>query len=369
MHSRAGQSGRFEIEEDLRMAAQIYPASSHSLTQEPPSKEDPALRTSGPPEPGKKATRRPAMTSDGRVKVLVADDERLSREHLSRALAGWGYDVVTTGEGGKALGILLSADAPRLALLDWEMPGLSGIEVCRLLRGRADAPYVYVVLCTGREGQRHLIDGLSAGADDYVRKPFDPSELEVRVRAGRRVVLLQDQLLEAQSELERRALHDSLTGIKNRGAIADVLTRELSRSKRTRRPVSVVLCDVDHFKLVNDTHGHPAGDAVLREFVARGKNEVRAHDDIGRWGGEEFLVVLPECPTDEAVRVADRLRLSLATEPVLVGAIGISVSASFGVAGTDQGQGDLNTIISAADAALYAAKAAGRNRVVRAGSE
>ncbi|HEX4341103.1 MAG TPA: diguanylate cyclase [Polyangiaceae bacterium] len=348
------------------MAAQIYPASNLALT-EPPGKEDPALRTSGPPEHGKKTPRRPAITTDGRVKVLVADDERLSREHLSRALAGWGYDVVTTGEGGKALGLLLSADAPRLALLDWEMPGLSGIEVCRLLRGRADAPYVYVVLCTGREGQRHLIDGLAAGADDYVRKPFDPQELEVRVRAGRRVVLLQDQLLEAQSELERRALHDSLTGTKNRGAIADVLARELSRSRRTRRPISVVICDVDHFKKVNDTHGHPAGDAVLREFVLRAKNEVRSHDDVGRWGGEEFLVVLPECPTDEATRVAERLRLALASEPIVVGDERITVTASFGVAGTDQGHGDLNTIVSAADEALYAAKASGRNRVKTAG--
>jgi diguanylate cyclase (GGDEF)-like protein len=306
------------------------------------------------------------VTPDGRVKVLVADDERLSREHLSRALQGWGYDVVTTGEGGKALGMLLSADAPRLALLDWEMPGLSGIEVCRLLRGRADAPYVYVVLCTGREGQRHLIDGLSAGADDYVRKPFDLSELEVRVRAGRRVVLLQDQLLEAQSELERRALHDSLTGIKNRGAIADVLGRELSRSRRTRRPVSIVLSDVDHFKKVNDTHGHPAGDTVLREFVARAQGEVRAHDDVGRWGGEEFLVVLPECSTEEALRVAERLRAALELRPVEAGSVRIAVTASFGVAGTDQGHADLNSIVSAADSALYAAKGSGRNRVEKA---
>lgn len=298
--------------------------------------------------------------------MLVADDERLSREHLSRALSGWGYDVITTGEGGKALAMLLSADAPRLALVDWEMPGLSGIEVCRLLRGRTEAPYVYVVLCTGREGQRHLIDGLAAGADDYVRKPFDLSELEVRVRAGRRVVLLQDQLLEAQSELERRALHDSLTGIKNRGAIVDVLGRELSRSRRTRRPVSVVLSDVDHFKRVNDTQGHPAGDAVLCEFVARAKREVRAHDDLGRWGGEEFLLVLTECPTDEAVRVAERLRGALEQSPVDVGTARVRVTASFGVAGTDQGHADLNALVSAADAALYAAKASGRNRVHRA---
>jgi two-component system cell cycle response regulator len=350
------------------MAAQIYASSSVALTVEPPSRQDPAVRTSGPPDLRKNPVRHPAVTTEGRVKVLVADDERLSREHLSRALSGWGYDVVTTGEGGKALSVLLSADAPRLALLDWEMPGLSGIEVCRLLRGRADAPYVYVVLCTGREGQRHLIDGLAAGADDYVRKPFDPQELEVRIRAGRRVVLLQDQLLEAQSELERRALHDSLTGTKNRGAIADVLARELSRSRRTKRPISIVLCDVDHFKKVTDTYGHPAGDAVLREFVVRAKTEVRAHDDVGRWGGEEFLIVLPECPTEEGVRVAERLRMALASQTITAESAFIDVTASFGVAGTDQGHSDLNTIITAADAALYAAKASGRNCVKKADS-
>jgi two-component system cell cycle response regulator len=343
-----------------------FPSKSAVNAESAVKVDDPALRTSGPPEAGKGMARRPAVTVDGRVKVLVADDERLSREHLSRALQGWGYDVVTTGEGGKALAALLSADAPRLALLDWEMPGLSGIEVCRLLRGRTEAPYVYVVLCTGREGQRHLIDGLSAGADDYVRKPFDLQELEVRVRAGRRVVLLQDQLLEAQSELERRALHDSLTGVKNRGAIADVLGRELSRSRRTRRPISIVLSDIDHFKKVNDTQGHPAGDAVLREFVARAQGEVRAHDDVGRWGGEEFMIVLPECPTDEAMRVAERLRSALAQAPIDVGATRLTVTASFGVAGTDQGHLDVNSIVSAADAALYAAKGSGRNRVVKA---
>jgi diguanylate cyclase (GGDEF)-like protein len=306
------------------------------------------------------------VTPDGRVKLLLAEDERLSREHLEGALVGWGYDVRTVAEGSKALAALLLPDAPRLALLDWEMPGMSGIDVCRLLRGRRDAPYVYIVLCTGREGQRHLIDGLSAGADDYIRKPFDLQELEVRLRAGRRVVLLQDQLLEAQAELERRALHDSLTGAKNRGAIVDVLGRELSRSRRTSRPLSIVFCDVDHFKKVNDTHGHPVGDAVLKEFVRRANAEIRTHDDVGRWGGEEFVVVLPECPTDEAMNVAERLRAALASVPVETPLTGVSITASFGVAGTDQGYTDLNTLVSAADAALYAAKAAGRNSVAQA---
>jgi two-component system cell cycle response regulator len=333
----------------------------------PPSgvDEDPALRPSGPPtaQPG---SRRPAVTPDGRVKVLLADDDRLSRQALEAKVTEWGYDVISVSEGGKALTTLLRPDAPRLALLDWEMPGLSGVDVCRVLRGRRDAPYVYIVLCTGREGQRHLIDGLAAGADDYIKKPFDVQELEVRLRAGRRVVLLQDQLLDAQAELERRALHDALTGAKNRGAIVDVLGRDLSRSRRTGRPTSIVLCDLDHFKNVNDTYGHPAGDAVLRELVRRVKVEIRSHDDLGRWGGEEFLVLLPECPAEEAERVAERLRDSFAREAVQAQFVRVTATASFGVAGTDQGYGDLDAIVSAADTALYAAKAGGRNRVVRA---
>ncbi len=331
---------------------------------------DPAVRLSQPPEiiAAPASTRRPASNADGRVKLLLAEDERLSREHLEETLTSWGYDVTATHDGAKALAMLLKPDAPRLAMLDWEMPGLSGIEVCRVLRSRVDDPYVYVLLCTGRDGQQHLINGLTAGADDYVRKPIDLQELEVRIRAGRRVVLLQDRLLEAQVELERRALYDSLTGAKNRGAIADVLRRELSRSQRTHRPVSVILSDVDHFKQVNDVHGHPAGDAVLVEFVERMKGIVRIHDDIGRWGGEEFLAVLPECPADDAMGVAERLRSSLSGRSVEAARTMLSVTASFGVAGTDQGYEDVVTIIAAADAALYAAKAAGRNRTEKAES-
>jgi two-component system cell cycle response regulator len=335
-------------------------------TLPPPKTDDPAVHPSAPPSTAKPELRRRAVSASGKVKLLLAEDDRLSREELERSLTKWGYDVTTTNDGGKALSTLLTPDAPRLALLDWEMPGLSGIDVCRLLRGRTEAPYVYVLLCTGRDGRRHLIDGLSAGADDYIRKPFDLQELEVRLRAGRRVVLLQDQLLDAQVELERRALRDALTGAKNRGAIVDVLTRELSRSRRTKRPLSIILSDVDHFKHVNDNHGHPAGDSVLKEFVRRTNAEVRTHDDVGRWGGEEFLIVVPECPIDEAIRVADRLRNALGRTPVDVPLGQITVTASFGVAGTDLGYSDLNTIISAADTALYAAKAAGRNRVARA---
>jgi diguanylate cyclase (GGDEF)-like protein len=324
--------------------------------------EDPALHPSVAPASRRPALYGPAVTADGRVRVLVAEDERLSREALVEALSSWGYSVTAVPEGGKAMAALVAQDAPRLALLDWEMPGLSGVDVCRMLRARPGSPYVYIVLCTSHQGQRRLIDGLAAGADDYLKKPYDLSELEVRLRAGKRVVLLQDQLLAARRELEERALTDSLTRVKNRGAIAELLTRELARTRRTRRPVSIVLGDVDHFKRVNDTYGHAGGDAVLVEWVRRVKQELRSHDDVGRWGGEEFLILTPECPSHEAQRIAERLRQAVASAPFRTGTAQLPITTSFGVAGTDQGYADLASLVSAADTALYMAKASGRNR-------
>jgi diguanylate cyclase (GGDEF)-like protein len=301
-----------------------------------------------------------------RVKVLVADDNRLSRASLEKTIYDWGYDVETARDGGAAFAALLKPDAPRLALLDWEMPGLSGIDVCRLLRARGDGPYVYVLLCTGKERQRDLIDGLAAGADDYIRKPFDFQELEVRLRAGRRIVMLQDQLLEAQVELERRALYDSLTGIKNRGAILEVLDRDISRASRTGKPVSIALADLDFFKCVNDTHGHPVGDAVLKEFAKRTRATIRVHDEVGRYGGEEFLIVFAECGSADAVAAAERIREAFSVAPVGTSSSSIRVTTSLGVACTEQGYTTASALIGAADAALYAAKAGGRNRTALA---
>jgi diguanylate cyclase (GGDEF)-like protein len=323
---------------------------------------DPALRPSLSPDGGVRSSQRPAVAPDGRVKILIADDDRLSRESLSTHISRWGYDVETVGDGGAAFSALLRPSAPRLALVDWEMPALSGIDVCRLLRARSDAPYIYIILCTSKERQRHLIDGLAAGADDYIRKPFDLQELEVRLRAGRRIVLLQDQLLEVQAELERRALYDRLTDVKNRGAILDVLASELARAEQTGKPVSIVLADLDFFKRINDTHGHPVGDAVLREFAKSLRATLRFSDEVGRYGGEEFLLVLPDCASTEALVMAERVRRAVAGTAVDVSSETVSVTASFGVAGTDQGHRNATSLIAAADAALYSAKALGRNR-------
>jgi len=335
-----------------------------SILEMPPVavEADPAVRPSLGPGHGIRSPSRPALAPSGRVKVLVAEDNPLSCQSLQRTVSQWGYDVEIVLDGGAALSALLKDDAPRLALLDWEMPGLSGIDVCRLLRARGDGPYTYIVLCTGKDRRRHLIDGLAAGADDYIRKPLDLQELELRLRAGRRIVLLQDELLEAQAELERLALYDSLTGLKNRGAILGELERELSCTRAVEKSVCVALCDLDFFKRINDTHGHPTGDAVLKEFARRVCGVISARDDVGRYGGEEFLIMFSGARPADAMVACERIRRSTADAPVDSPSGKVAVTVSFGVAGTEQGYSSAESLIAAADEALYAAKSEGRNR-------
>jgi diguanylate cyclase (GGDEF)-like protein len=294
--------------------------------------------------------------------LLVADDDPLSRKHVVKAASRWGYDVIAVSDGASALATLLAPDAPRLAIFDWEMPKMSGVEVCRLLRGR-ESPYVYVVLLTSLEGRRPVIDGLSAGADDYLKKPFDEQELEVRLRAGRRIVQLQESLLNAQAELQHRAAHDPLTGTKNRGAVVEAFEAELCRVQRTGNAMSLIMVDIDHFKRVNDTYGHASGDGVLQSFCRRVTRELRRYDVLGRLGGEEFLIVAPHTTLEQAAGIAERLRRRLCEAPIDTPGGPVSVTASFGVVSTLQGYGAADKLLAAADGALYEAKGCGRNRV------
>jgi diguanylate cyclase (GGDEF)-like protein len=253
---------------------------------------------------------------------------------------------------------LREADAPRLALLDWQMPGMDGIEVCRELRQEAHLPYTYLVLVTGRGGREQMLDGLQAGADDFLAKPVDASELQARLLAGRRIVALQERLREL-------ATHDALTGLWNRGAILDLLERELNRSRREDGPLGVVLADLDHFKKINDGWGHLGGDQVLRQAAERMRSALRPYDTVGRYGGEEFLVVLPGCGEGQAARLAERLRQSVAAAPVELENGWTSVTLSLGVAVVEAGGEPVQAseLLRTADEALYRAKAAGRNCV------
>jgi diguanylate cyclase (GGDEF)-like protein len=294
------------------------------------------------------------------------DDDSVTRSVLARVLGARGYEVVEADNGASALRALSLPDAPRLAVVDWNMGTINGPELCRILRGRS--PYIYVVLTTAREGRKPLVEAMNAGSDGYVQKPVDSDELEAWLVAGQRIVDLQDRLLQAQQELELRATHDGLTGVRNRASLLEILGREIKRTVRTKTPTGVVLLDVDHFKKINDTHGHGVGDEVLVELAARCQRSIREYDVFGRYGGEEFLLIVPSGSVPEAAVVASRLLRNVSATPFATPAGGLAVTLSAGVASTGQGYLDPDALIAAADAGLYQAKDAGR-ACVRIGPE
>ena len=295
------------------------------------------------------------------MKVLVADDDHVSRRMLQSSLQRQGYDVVAAANGIDATAILLGPDAPRLAILDWVMPGADGLAVCHTIREQASA-YVYVIILTSKDRKEDLAAAFDAGVDDFLTKPFEPVELRGRLRSGERVIQLQNSLMELTVELQRQATHDSLTGLWNRPMVLKELEGELKRSLREGRPVSVVMADVDHFKNVNDQHGHAAGDHVLRGTAERIVSGLRAHDRVSRYGGEEFLFFLPGADVAAAAIVAERVRAAVCESPIATGERTVPVTLSLGLATTNEST-DVEGLIATADAAMYRAKARGRNRV------
>lgn len=298
--------------------------------------------------------------------VLIAEDDVMFRKILETWLESWGYTVIVAVDGGQAWEMLQAEVAPHLLILDWMMPKLNGIEVCRMVRARNQSPYQYILLVTAKDATQDLVAGLEAGADDYLSKPFNRNELRARLRTGRRILTLQADQLKAHEKLKYQATHDGLTGVWNRNAILDILGREFERSTRSHSPMGVVILDLDHFKKVNDTHGHPAGDLVLKEAVERIQQAVRSYDFVGRYGGEEFLIVLPDCNGTHLERCAERIRLRIAAEPVCFNEVEIPVTASLGVAVTGSLSNSPKEALEAADSALYRAKNGGRNKVVLA---
>ncbi|HKW88516.1 MAG TPA: diguanylate cyclase [Candidatus Acidoferrales bacterium] len=301
------------------------------------------------------------------MKILIADDDPVSSRVLEVFLRKWGYEVVAVADGSDALAILEAEHAPRLAILDWMMPGMEGVEVCRRVRQRAGRAYVYLLLLTARGQKQHLLDGLDSGADDYLCKPFDADELRARLHSAERILAVQDELIAARDALHEQATHDALTGLMNRGASVQLLIRELARATRERRSLGIVMGDLDHFKNVNDSYGHLAGDAVLQEAAARMTVCVRSYDTVARYGGEEFLIIVPSATEEVAFRLAERMRAAIEASTVHTSAGDVPITASFGVASYNgRGSDDVTTLMRLADAALYRAKNFGRNCVERA---
>jgi len=298
------------------------------------------------------------------MRILIADDELISRKLLQKTLERAGYEVTAVENGRMAVEQLCPANGPRLALLDWVMPELDGPGVCREVRKRNEQSYVYMVLLTSKESKEDVVAGLESGADDYLTKPFDPEELKARLRTGLRILDLEDRLVEAREEMRFQATHDGLTALWNRGMIVDLLGRELARSVRENLSTAILMCDLDHFKSVNDTYGHLVGDDVLRETAKRLLASVRSYDFVGRYGGEEFLVVLNNCNPSYAFARADEIRKAIAQKPVISSCGPIPITMSLGLLlNQEWGRRSAEDLLHEADVALYEAKVAGRNCV------
>lgn len=297
------------------------------------------------------------------MQVLIADDSAVSRRLLRGTVSQWGYEPVVVNDGDEAWFALSAPAAPRLAILDWQMPGVDGPEICRRLRSREGLRYIYTILLTGTNSPANVVEGLKAGADDFVTKPFNPEELEQRLRTGRRIVELQDRLLAAQETLRIQATHDALTGLWNRAEILHMLENEWDRMERQHSSLGVLMVDVDYFKQVNDVNGHQAGDEVLKSLGRVLPPAVRSYDQVGRYGGEEFLIILPNATLKSSLNVGERVRTRVERSPIALGENKLEITVSVGGAASASGKDSPKDVIRRADQALYLAKNAGRNRV------
>jgi diguanylate cyclase (GGDEF)-like protein len=299
------------------------------------------------------------------MRILLVDDSAVYRKLIGDHLRSWEFDFTVAETGAEAWRVLERPDAPKLVLLDWVLPDLDGIELCQRIRKvGTTGHYIYVILLTSKQGRQDMLDAMNAGVDDYLVKPFDASELKARLLVGKRILNLQDELVAARESMRHAATHDSLTGLLNRGEIFGMLERELERARRERNPLSVILADIDHFKQVNDTCGHLFGDEALQEMAHRLQTGLRVYDGVGRYGGEEFLLVLPSCNVEDALVRANELRETIAANPIMHRGVERSITMSMGVAVSEcAGVKELEALLSRADAALYAAKENGRNRV------
>lgn len=298
------------------------------------------------------------------MKILIADDDLTTRRKLEDFLLSWNYEVVVAGDGEEAWRALQAEDAPRLAILDWMMPGKDGLKVCEEVRKATAESYVYIILLTVRDRKEDIVQGLEAGADDYLTKPYDVHELKARLRTGRRILALQEALLSARDALRFQATLDPLTGLWNRSAMLAALKRELARAERQNTSLSVLMVDLDHFNRINESHGHFTGDSVLRDTAQRIQSVTRIFDTVGRYGGEEFMIISTGYDASKASGQAERIMAAISEEVMDISEGIIQLSASVGVATSNNPkEASPNSLLLAADLALSRAKALGGNRV------
>ncbi len=300
-------------------------------------------------------------TSD-KMSVLVAEDDTISSKMLENNLLGWGYRVVLAKRGEEAW-LALQDPALRMAILDWMMPGMDGPEICARIRRRKKYKYTYVIMLSAKDRKQDIIAGLSAGADDYMAKPVNFLELRARLQTGRRIIDLEDRLLATQKLLKDLASRDSLTRLWNRAETVRFLKEESDRSRRERKSVGVIMIDIDSFKAINDRLGHDAGDQALLRVVSRVTRSVRSSDKVGRYGGDEIIVILPDCDAARIHKIAERLRTAVGKRPMRCGGRLLTATISAGCAVATE-TADARTLIRRADAALFLAKGMGRNYVV-----
>jgi diguanylate cyclase (GGDEF)-like protein len=299
------------------------------------------------------------------MKILIIEDDLTSRMILVAVASTWGYEPIAVEDGVQALTVLQAKEPPRLLLLDWEMPKLNGLELCKLIREHDTSNPPYIILLTGRSDTEDIVTGLKFGANDYISKPFENAELQARLQVGRRMLNLQDELNHAKEAMAFQANYDELTGLINRRAVMKSMANELERSKRNLQPLYVCMCDIDHFKKINDTYGHLAGDAVLKEIAERFNTNLRPYDICGRYGGEEFLIIL-NSNEGHVQDLFERVRQAIADKPFTYEQTQLNVTISCGVTlySPPTDQRNSTQLLTDADTALYEAKNGGRNRIV-----
>jgi diguanylate cyclase (GGDEF)-like protein len=299
-----------------------------------------------------------------RPRVLIAEDDTVTRLILKHWILRWGYEIFVVDNGHDAWQILQQERPPEVVIIDWAMPEIDGIELCRRLRDKSRSYYHYILMVTSRTDELDVVHALESGADDCLGKPFGEPELRARLLVANRILALQNELIHAREELRAQAMRDGLTGLWNRTAFLDLFQHELERARRSDAHTGLLLLDLDNFKHVNDTYGHLTGDLVLKEAANRLRQHVRSYDFVGRYGGEEFFIALPGSDREQLCRRAEAIRKSIWSEPIRVPQGNVSISLSIGAAVADAGETSATDLLAIADIGLYKAKDSGRNRSV-----